>query len=173
LPLFEVVIPPQATNHVYESASADALARAQALVPGMDTIAFGDLFLADIRAYREAQLAPLGWRGVFPLWGEDTASLARTFVARGHRAILCCVDTAQLDAAYCGRDYNARLLADLPSSCDPCGENGEFHTCVHDGPLFSAPLLLERGERVLRDRRFEYIDLVPVEADWAPRDSAL
>jgi uncharacterized protein (TIGR00290 family) len=173
LPLFEVVIPPQATNHVYESAFADALARAQALVPGMDTIAFGDLFLADIRAYREAQLAPLGWRGVFPLWGEDTARLARTFVARGHRAILCCVDTAQLDAAYCGRDYNARLLADLPSSCDPCGENGEFHTCVHDGPLFSAPLLLERGERVLRDRRFEYIDLVPVEADWAPRDSAL
>ncbi|WP_395680102.1 ATP-binding protein [Dokdonella sp.] len=160
LPLFEVVIPPQASNAVYESAFADALACARARHAGLDTIAFGDLFLADVRAYREALLARLGWRCVFPLWGEDTARLARTFVARGHRAILCCVDTSQLDAAYCGRDYSARLLADLPSSCDPCGENGEFHTCVHDSPLFGAPLALERGERVLRDGRFEYIDLV-------------
>jgi uncharacterized protein (TIGR00290 family) len=164
LPVFEAVIPAEAPNETYESAFADALARAQARFAGLDTIAFGDLFLADVRAYREALLARLGWRGVFPLWGEDTARLARTFVARGHRAILCCVDTAQLDAAYCGRDYNARLLADLPSSCDPCGENGEFHTCVHDSPLFGAPLLLERGERVLRDGRFEYIDLREADA---------
>jgi uncharacterized protein (TIGR00290 family) len=169
LPLFETTIPPQASNEIYESAFADGLARARALHADLDTVAFGDLFLADVRAYREAQLARLDWRGVFPLWGEDTARIARTFVARGHRAILCCVDTTQLDAAYCGRDYTARLLADLPSSCDPCGENGEFHTCVHDGPLFSAPLRLERGERVLRDRRFEYIDLLPIEADQSPR----
>jgi len=164
LPVFEAVIPAEAANEMYEAAFADALARARARFAGLDTIAFGDLFLADVRAYREALLARLGWHGLFPLWGEDTARLARTFVARGHRAILCCVDTAQLDAAYCGRDYNARLLADLPSSCDPCGENGEFHTCVHDGPLFDAPLLLERGERVLRDGRFEYIDLHEADA---------
>ena len=164
LPVFEAVIPAEAANETYEAAFADALARARARFAGLDTIAFGDLFLADVRAYREALLARLGWHGLFPLWGEDTARLARTFVARGHRAILCCVDTAQLDAAYCGRDYNARLLADLPSSCDPCGENGEFHTCVHGGPLFDAPLLLERGERVLRDGRFEYIDLHEADA---------
>src|SRR5699024_1568548 len=127
LPLFEATVPPQAGNEVYEAAFADALVRARALHAELDTIAFGDLFLADVRAYREAQLARLGWHGMFPLWGEDTARLARTFVARGHRAILCCVDTGQLDAGYCGRDYNARLLAELPSSCDPCGENGEFH----------------------------------------------
>jgi uncharacterized protein (TIGR00290 family) len=159
LPLFEATIPPQATNEIYEESFAAALARVQEQVSGIDTIAFGDLYLADVRSYRETLLARLGWHGIFPLWGEHTARIARTFVARGHRAILCCVDTQQLDAAFCGRDYNARLLADLPASCDPCGENGEFHTCVHDGPLFSAPLPLERGERVLREGRFEFIDL--------------
>jgi uncharacterized protein (TIGR00290 family) len=172
LPLFEAVIPPQADNDAYEASFADALARAQAGSAALDTIAFGDLFLADVRAYREALLARLGWRGAFPLWGEDTARLARTFVARGHRAILCCVDISQLDAGYCGRNYDARLLSDLPDSCDPCGENGEFHTCVHDSPLFQAPVALKRGERVLREGRFEYIDLLPVEADQAPRANA-
>lgn len=163
LRVFEAVIPAQASNAVYESAFADALIRARSLHADLDTIAFGDLFLADVRAYREALLARLGWHGVFPLWNEDTARLARTFVARGHRAILCCVDTQQLDASFCGRDYDARMLSDLPASCDPCGENGEFHTCVHDGPLFEAPLRLQRGERILRDARFEYIDLVPLD----------
>ena len=100
LPLFEAVIPPQADNDAYEASFADALARAQAVTAALDTIAFGDLFLADVRAYREAQLARLGWHGTFPLWGEDTARLARTFLARGPRAILCCVDTSQLDAGY-------------------------------------------------------------------------
>lgn len=161
LPLFEATIPPQATNATYESAFANALADAQAEMPDLGTIAFGDLFLDDVRTYREALLARQGWRGLFPLWGEHTARLARTFVARGHRAILCCVDTDQLDGAYCGRDYDARLLSDLPESCDPCGENGEFHTCVHDSPLFSAPIALRRGERVRREQRFDYIDLVP------------
>jgi diphthamide synthase (EF-2-diphthine--ammonia ligase) len=126
----------------------------------VDTIAFGDLYLADVRAYREAMLARLAWRGLFPLWGEDTARLARYFIERGYRAILACVDTQQLDAAFCGRDFDDALLADLPAGVDPCGENGEFHTCVHAGPIFGDAIALERGERVLRDGRFQYVDLV-------------
>ncbi|HKE46747.1 MAG TPA: ATP-binding protein [Rhodanobacteraceae bacterium] len=164
IPLVEAGIPPQASNETYEASFADALARARAMSDApVDTIAFGDLFLADVRAYREAMLARLGWRGRFPLWGEDTARLARHFIDRGYRAILSCVDTQQLDAAFCGRDFDASLLADLPAGVDPCGENGEFHTCVHAGPLFRAPIPLERGERVLRDGRFQYVDLVEVD----------
>jgi uncharacterized protein (TIGR00290 family) len=160
LPLIETRIPPQATNDVYETAFANALDEARARTPGIDTIAFGDLYLADVRAYREHQLARCGWRGHFPLWGEDTMRLARRFIADGHRAILCCVDTQRLDAAFCGREFDADLLDELPPSCDPCGENGEFHTCVYAGPLWCEPLNLARGERVLRDGRFQYIDLV-------------
>ncbi|HEX5121912.1 MAG TPA: ATP-binding protein [Rhodanobacteraceae bacterium] len=163
IPLIEAGIPPQADNAAYEAAFADALARASA-GQRIDTIAFGDLFLADVRAYREAMLARLGWRGLFPLWGEDTLQLARTFIARGYRAILSCVDTQQLEGAFCGRDFDASLLADLPASVDPCGENGEFHTCVHAGPIFGGAIALERGERVLRDGRFQYVDLIEAQA---------
>ena len=160
LPLIEAAIPPQASNEAYEASFADALTTARAREPEVADIAFGDLYLADVRAYREALLARLGWRGVYPLWGEETAALARHFIARGHRAILTCVDTQQLDAAFCGRAFDAALLAGLPAACDPCGENGEFHTCVHDGPLFAAPIALTRGERVLREGRFQYVDLI-------------
>jgi len=160
LPLIEAEIPPQATNKVYEAAFAQALQQARTGEPDIADIAFGDLYLADVRAYRQALLARLGWRGVYPLWGEDTAMLARYFVARGHRAILTCVDTQQLAADFCGRDYDAALLAELPPSCDLCGENGEFHTCLYAGPLLPAPIALVRGERVLRENRFQYIDLV-------------
>ena len=159
LPLFEARIPPQASNAVYEAAFAQALDAARAATPGLATIAFGDLHLADVRAYREQQLARLGWRGRFPLWGEDTARLARRLIADGFRAIVCCVDTEQLDAAFCGREFDATLLADLPASCDPCGENGEFHTCVYAGPLWDAPLQLTRGEQVMRAGRFQYVEL--------------
>jgi uncharacterized protein (TIGR00290 family) len=161
LPLIEARIPPQASNETYEAAFAAALETARVRTPGIDTIAYGDLYLADIRAYRERQLARCGWRGEFPLWGEDTASLARRFVAEGWRAILCCVDTQQLDASFCGREFDAALLDALPPSCDPCGENGEFHTCVYAGPLWTEPLALARGERVRREGRFEYVDLMP------------
>lgn len=159
LPLFEARIPPQASNDLYEAAFANALVEARARTPDLDTLAFGDLYLADIRAWREHQLARHGWRGHFPLWGEDTAHLARRFIADGYRAVLCCVDTQQLDAGFCGREFDARLLADLPESCDPCGENGEFHTCTYAGPLWQQPLALIRGERALRDARFQYVDL--------------
>ncbi|HEU4665017.1 MAG TPA: ATP-binding protein [Dokdonella sp.] len=160
LPLFEATLAPDADNAAYEASFAAALARARACGPGFDAIAFGDLFLADVRAYREALLARLGCSGVFPLWGEDTRRLAHAFVERGHRAIVCCVDTSQLDGAFCGRDYDSALLGELPRGCDPCGENGEFHTCVHGGPLFARPIELARGELVLREERFAYVDLV-------------
>jgi uncharacterized protein (TIGR00290 family) len=160
LPLFEAEIPPQASNAAHDASFAQALARARAASgDGIDTIAFGDLFLADVRAYRDAMLARLGWRGAYPLWGESTADVARRIASR-YRAILCCVDTTQLDAAFCGREYDLALLADLPAGVDPCGENGEFHTLVHAGPIFSAAIAVERGERALRDGRFQYVDLV-------------
>ena len=160
LRLIEAEIPPNASNEVYESAFGDALARARIDEPELDSIAFGDLFLADVRTYRDALLARMGWRGLYPLWGEDTTRLAHRFVARGYRAILSCVDTQQLDAAFCGRAFDAALLAELPADVDPCGENGEFHTCVHAGPLWKTPIDLELGERVLRDGRFQYVDLI-------------
>ena len=160
LRLIEAEIPPNASNEVYESAFGDALARARIDEPELESIAFGDLFLADVRTYRDALLARMGWRGLYPLWGEDTTRLAHRFIARGYRAILSCVDTQQLDAAFCGRAFDAALLAELPADVDPCGENGEFHTCVHGGPLWKAPIDLELGERVLRDGRFQYVDLI-------------
>ncbi len=160
LPLYEASIPPNATNEAYESAFAEALGRAQVVHPGVRHIAFGDLFLADVRAYREALLPRLGWTGVFPLWARDTAVLAREFIAAGFRAILCCVDTTQLGAGFAGRAFDQQVLADLPAGVDPCGERGEFHTCVYDGPIFRRGIGLRQGGQVLRDQRFQYCDLL-------------
>ena len=172
LPLLETRIPPGCDNAGYEAAFAAALAEARARWPGIDAIAFGDLRLADIRAWREALCARLGWRAVFPLFGLDTAALARDMVAGGLEAAVCCVDTRQLDAAFAGRTFDARLLADLPAGVDPCGENGEFHTCVSAGPMFTVPLVLERGATVLRDGRFAYTEFAPVPCRPAVRPSA-
>ena len=163
LPVLEATIPPQADNATYEAAFAAALETARARWPDVRHIAFGDLFLADVRAYREALCARLGWIPVFPLFGADTATLARQMIDGGLRATLCCIDTTQLDAAFVGREFDAALLAGLPASVDPCGERGEFHTCVHAGPMFAAPLALRAGERVRRDGRFEYVDLLPAD----------
>ena len=159
LPLVEATIPPAASNAIYEAAFSSALDVLRQIHSGLRHIAFGDLFLADVRAYREQLMARLGWEPVFPLWGKDTARLARSFVAAGYRAILTCVDTTQLAAEFAGREFDARLLDELPASVDPCGERGEFHTCVYAGPIFRQPLTVQRGERVLRDGRFEYCDL--------------
>ncbi len=160
LPLYEATIPAAASNAAYEAAFLAALARARATFPHVRTVAFGDLFLEDVRAYRERLLAPHSWQPLFPLWGLDTAALARQFVADGFRAIVCCVDTQQLAPEWAGRDYDSEFLDTLPHAVDPCGERGEFHTCVYGGPIFRQPLALERGERVLRDGRFEYCDLL-------------
>ena len=160
LPLVEAAIEPRCDNARYEAAIADALARARATWPTLDTVAFGDLFLADVRAWREASLATLGWRIDTPLFGLDTARVAREMVDGGLRAWVCCVDTRQLDGGFSGRAFDDRLLAELPASCDPCGENGEFHTLVVDGPMFEGRIDVRPGERVLRDGQFMYTDFV-------------
>ena len=158
LALIEVRIPAQCDNATYEASFAEALSRARERWPDMDTIAFGDLFLADVRAWRESLCARRGWRIDTPLFGRDTARLAREMHDGGLRARLCCVDTEQLDARFAGLAFDAALIAQLPEGCDPCGENGEFHTLVHDGPMFRAPLQVREGETVLRDGRFAYTD---------------
>ena len=160
LPLIESQLDWPASNASYETAFTASLAAARERWPGLERIAFGDLFLADVRAWREALLQRCGWHGVFPLWGEDTADLARRFVAAGHRAVLTCVDTTRLAADFAGREFDADLLDSLPAGCDPCGEHGEFHTLSHAGPSFTAPLRLERGISVRREDRFQYADFL-------------
>jgi uncharacterized protein (TIGR00290 family) len=158
LPLVEALIDPQCDNERYEAAIAEALAHAHSRWPTLDTVAYGDLFLSDVRAWRETSCAKLGWRIETPLFGADTAALAHEMIAGGLRARLCCVDTQQLDADFCGRDFDDRLLAGVPRSCDPCGENGEFHTLVTGGPMFGHALAVQPGEQVMRDGRFFYTD---------------
>lgn len=164
LPLIEVLLDWPGSNEAYEQAHADALAQARRRWPGIRHCAFGDLFLQDVRDYRVRQLGRENWRAVFPLWGEDTALLSRRFVSEGHRAALCCVDTQQLGADFCGREYAAKLLDALPFGVDPCGERGEFHTLSYAGPLFRQPLKLLRGESVLRDGRFQFTDFLLADA---------
>jgi uncharacterized protein (TIGR00290 family) len=161
LPVIEARMPPRADNATYEASFAGALEQARERWPGIDRIAFGDLFLADVRAWRDALCARLGWTPLFPLFGSDTALLARSMVAGGLRADVCCVDTMQLDAGFAGRAFDEAMLRDLPDAVDPCGEHGEFHTCVSAGPMFAAPLVLRRGDTVLRDARFAYTDFLP------------
>jgi diphthamide synthase (EF-2-diphthine--ammonia ligase) len=158
LPLIECRIDWPSSNAAYEAAHENALRQARERWPGLQHCAFGDLFLEDVRAYRERQLASAGWCGVFPLWGADTRELARNFHAQGHRAVLTCVDTQQLDASFSGREYDPSLLRELPAGVDPCGERGEFHTLSYAGPLFAEPLRLQRGASTLRDDRFQYTD---------------
>ncbi len=158
VPLLESPLDWPSDNDRYTRAFAASLEQARAATPGLMHVAFGDLFLADVRGWREALLAPLDWRGVFPLWGEDTHALARHFIAAGHRAVLTCVDTAQLDASFSGRAFDDALLDALPPGVDPCGERGEFHTLCHGGPLFNHPLPIRRGVSRLREGRFQYTD---------------
>ena len=163
LPLVEAMIPAQCANDDYERAMAGALADASVRWPALGTVAFGDLFLEDIRAWRVRNLARIGWQVLTPLFGADTAALARDMLRGGLRANLCCVDTQQLDARFAGRAFDEALLDELPAGIDPCGENGEFHTCVQAGPMFDAPLALAVGGTTLRDDRFAFTDfgLVP------------
>lgn len=158
VPLVEVGIPAHCTNDVYEARMAHALASAE--LRGVGTVAFGDLFLEDIRAYRESQLAAAGKRAAFPLWGTDTTQLAQAIIGAGFRAVVVCVDPERLDPAFVGRAYDPRLLADLPGDVDPCGENGEFHTFVCDGPVFRRRIRCRVGEITARGG-FVFCDLLP------------
>ena len=156
--LVEVLIPPACVNEVYDARMAEAFGSPP--LSRVEAVAFGDLFLEEVRAYREARLAAGGRRGLFPLWGSDTGALAREFVAAGFEAIVVCVDPRALDASFAGRPYDEGLLAELPPSVDPCGENGEFHTFVHAGPIFAEPIACETGEVVERDG-FVFCDVAP------------
>ena len=160
LPRIECSVEWPSSNDAYETAHAEALREATERWRALRHCAFGDLYLADVRAYRERQLAREDWSGVFPLWGSDTRALSHAFIEAGHHAVLTCVDTTQLDARFSGREYDNSLLDQLPAGVDPCGENGEFHTLSYAGPLFTQPLKLKRGGSLLRDDRFQYTDFV-------------
>jgi uncharacterized protein (TIGR00290 family) len=158
LPLWTIPLPWPCPNDTYETLMTGVFDRARA--EGIAAIAYGDLFLADIRAYREARHAGTGIDALFPLWQLPTAQLARAMIDGGLRASLTCVDPKQLDASFAGRDFDAALLRDLPASVDPCGENGEFHTFAHAGPMFAAPIAIRKGEVVAREG-FVFADLLP------------
>lgn len=155
LPLWIVPLPWPCSNEIYERRMRDVCTRA--VGERVDAIAFGDLFLADIRTYREFQLNGTGLQPLFPLWELPTAPLAHDMIAGGLCAKLTCVDTKQLQQSFVGREFDAGLLRDLPPETDPCGEHGEFHTCVYAGPMFNRPVSLEAGDVVNRDG-FAYAD---------------
>ncbi len=168
LPVFEAPLASKSSNADYDAAWAAALQRARSGLGSIEGVAYGDLFLEQVRRYREQQGVRLGYTPVFPLWGLDTAQLAREFISAGYEAYLTCVDTTQLAAEFAGRRFDLSLLQDLPSSVDPCGERGEFHTCVVAGPIFRQPIAVTGGERTRREERFEFYDLVPARTPRAP-----
>jgi uncharacterized protein (TIGR00290 family) len=158
LPLIKVPIPSACTNEIYEQAMSAAMTRARA--EGVTHVIFGDLFLEDVRAYREKQLARCDVTPVFPLWGRDTQKLAEEMIPGRLSAYLTCVDPRKLDRSFAGRKFDAKLLRTLPTDVDPCGENGEFHSFVNDGPMFKQAILVMPGEIVERDG-FVFADFLP------------
>ena len=160
LPLHQILISKGATNEEYESKLGEALRAYRD--SGINRMAFGDLFLEDIRAYRQRLLAKHDMVGLYPIWGRDTDQLIRGFLAAGFKTAVVCVDPAQLDPSFVGRVIDDEFLAQLPPGVDPCGENGEFHTFVFDGPIFKNPIRFSFGEIVCRDS-FWFCDLLPAE----------
>lgn len=158
LPLFKVPIPYPCPNATYEEAMRRALDQVREIE--VTRIVFGDLFLRDVRENREAKLAGTGFKGVWPLWGQSTGDLARRMIEGGIRATITCLDPEKLPREFAGRAFDRELLLDLPTEVDPCGENGEFHTFVWSGPMFSEPIPVRHGETVERDG-FVYTDLLP------------
>lgn len=161
--LEEVLIPQQCTDEKYGHLMRTTLEKYSRV--GVGGVVFGDLFLDDVRNYREERLGRIGMKGIFPVWGTNTAELALSFIDLGFRAVVVCVDTKALDGECVGREYDRSFVADLPKSVDPCGENGEFHTFVYDGPLFSKGIMFKRGEKVLREGRFYFCDLIPLDQE--------
>ncbi len=168
LPLEQVRIPIKASNDTYEAAMRERLLRYKE--QGVSRVVFGDLFLEEIRRYRDASLAQLQMRGLYPLWLKDTRQLAQEFIAAGFKAILVCIDPQQIDPVFCGREFDQSLLDQLPASADPCGEKGEFHTFVYDGPIFRRPVPCVKGDIVYRDG-FWFSDLLWNDKHPRPVDS--
>ncbi len=160
LPLEKVLISKDTSDEEYGLKMQEVLEKC--LAAGISSVAFGDIFLEDVRKYREDNLSKIGMEAVFPLWQRDTSELAQTFIDLGFEAVVTCVDSDFLDGAFVGRAFDERFLSELPLDIDPCGENGEFHTFVYAGPLFRSRIPLEKGEIVLRDDRFYYCDLLPL-----------
>ncbi len=158
LPLHEVFIPPQCVNAIYEARMEEALRLFYN--QGVRTVAFGDIFLEDLRAYREKNLARIGMTALFPIWKRDTRELIQFFHAQHFRAIASCIDAKVLDPSFAGRELDESFFRDLPPTADPCGENGEFHTFVFDGPIFQSPIPIRTGEIVNRDG-FVFCNLLP------------
>ncbi|MBW1923429.1 MAG: adenine nucleotide alpha hydrolase [Deltaproteobacteria bacterium] len=158
LPVEEVVLSPHSSNEEYEALMEDVLVRWKR--KGVNSVVFGDIFLEDIRKYREENLNKVGMRAVFPLWGQDTSALAEWFLASGFRAVVTCVDSRVLAGSFAGRYMDEAFFSDLPEGVDPCGENGEFHSFVVDGPIFRKPMVFTVGKTVLRDG-FYFCDLLP------------
>jgi uncharacterized protein (TIGR00290 family) len=161
IPLWTVPLPWPCTNETYEAKMRNLIAKAKEL--GVQAFAFGDLFLTEIRAYRERQLAGTGMDPIFPIWGIPTKDLALEMIRSGMRARLSCVDPKQISAQFAGREFDEKLLADLPASADPCGENGEFHSFVYAGPMLATHIPVVNGETVTRDG-FVYTDLMLAES---------
>ncbi len=158
-PLRKVELPVPCSGDGYETIMNEVMNEQRDR--GYEAVVFGDIFLEDLRSWREEKLAKVEMAAIFPLWKRDTAELARDIIGAGFKAVVTCVDTAALDAGFAGRLYDDSFLADLPASVDPCGENGEFHTFVFDGPIFSRPVEFSIGEKVTREERFRYCDLIP------------
>jgi len=156
LPLHIVWLPPEPSNEVYDNLMGEAMLKLKA--KGVEGVIFGDIYLSDVRAYREARLSEVGMVAIFPLWGEPTDKLVHKFLSEGYSAIVSCVDTKVLPADFCGRWLDESFFASLPDSVDPCGENGEFHSFVTSAPFFSAPIKVRVGEKVQRGQ-FAYCDL--------------
>ncbi len=161
IPLEKIYITKNASNEEYEMRMRETLLKYRS--KGVLSVVFGDIFLEDVRKYREENLSKIGMYGIFPLWKRDTSKLAAQFIDLGFRAIITCVDSRVLNKSFVCRPYNERFLDDLPPDVDPCGENGEFHTFVYDGPIFRRRIPFKRGKIVLRDNRFYYCDLIPEE----------
>jgi uncharacterized protein (TIGR00290 family) len=159
IPLEKVFISKNASNEEYESKMGEVLLRYKNA--GVNSVVFGDIFLEDVRKYREGNLAKIGMKGIFPIWKRNTTALAHTFIDLGFKAVTICVDSNVLDKRFAGRVFDKQFLSELPPTVDPCGENGEFHSFVYDGPIFQEKVLHKVGEVILRDNRFYYCDLVP------------
>jgi uncharacterized protein (TIGR00290 family) len=158
IPLRKVMIPKDCPNEVYEARMHAALGELSS--HGITKIAFGDLFLQDVKQYRDERLAQVHMTGLYPIWMRDTEELVRTFIGLGFKGILACVDTHAIDASFAGREIDHQLLRDLPASADPCGEYGEYHSFVYAGPIFRKSIACTAGERVMRTGRFNYCDIV-------------
>jgi len=159
-PLEKIYISKISSNEEYETRMKEKLTYYRGL--GISSVAFGDIFLEDLKKYREENLDKIGMKGIFPIWKRDTAELSRTFIDSGFKAIITCIDSKVLDKSFVGREFDKEFLSELPPDVDPCGENGEFHSFVYNGPIFSKDISFKRGEVVLRDERFYYCDLMPV-----------